>query len=58
MKNIQSSYEVNGIIGKLIDEEPIIFCNEKDEKRGKFLFKCCDDCVHNKKKCLTASTSK
>ena len=35
---IQDDYK-NGII--------FIYCNEKDKKRGKFLFKCCKGCKHN-----------
>ena len=29
------------------DLEVVVFCNEKDEERGKFLFKCCRGCKHN-----------
>lgn len=37
-----------GLIGNLAEKNPImIYCNEKDKKRGKFLFKCCDGCKHN-----------
>jgi hypothetical protein len=35
----------NGLIGELSDV--LIYCNEKDKKRGKFLFKCCLGCKHN-----------
>ena len=37
----------NGFIGKLVKRKPIIYCNEKDKKRRKFLFKCCKGCKHN-----------
>lgn len=39
----------NGLAGKLDDDRPFaIYCNEKDEKRGPFLFKCCKGCRHDK----------
>jgi len=28
------------------DGKIVIYCNEKDKKRGKFLFKCCKGCKH------------
>jgi len=37
-----------GLIGKLDEDNPfIVYCNEKDKDRGKFLFRCCEGCKHN-----------
>lgn len=38
----------NGIIGRFNEDEMFIYCNELDENRGSFLFKCCEVCEHNK----------
>ena len=48
MNNYKEKILKNGLIGMLSDETPImLYCNEKDKKRGKFLFKCGEGCKHN-----------
>ena len=36
----------NGIAFSFVDDV-FIYCNERDENRGTFLFKCCEGCKHD-----------
>jgi len=37
-----------GVMGKLDKDTPfVIYCNEKDRKKGEFFFGCSPNCKHN-----------
>lgn len=41
----KNKIQKNGLIGYI--DDVLIYCNEKDKKRNRFLFKCCKGCKHN-----------